>query len=385
MIDGDDEDHDVAVAWSERSGRFLRRYLPYVVGLAAATGILWYGAVPQFRAAGWGNAVTAPDAVGTTAGNGVDLLSQVRASELGLGLDGVRAEVDDAVVTLRGNVPSQSARAHAVAAAGAVGGVTRVVDHLTVSGSGSDSGSGGASAGPSIAVAAEPTVTVSAEPSPTASGPTSPAAARASVTATADGIVLVGTVPTDAIRGRLVKAAEAAFAAGAVTDRMQVGGSADGAAVVLSGTVSRAAATALREAEPGLVTQGVAVEDRLVVAAGVAEQLSAVVKAHPILFDTDRATVRPKSMATLNRVAAVLLATPGARIEVQGHTDDRGDKARNRVLSTRRAQAVADYLVSRGVPARRLVVRGYGSSRPEVPNDTEAHQQLNRRIAFVER
>ncbi|MFZ0159706.1 MAG: hypothetical protein WAL50_11805, partial [Kineosporiaceae bacterium] len=66
MTDRGDEDHEIAGAWSERSGRFLRRYLPYVVGLTAATGILWYGAVPQFRAAGWGNAVSAPDDVGTT-------------------------------------------------------------------------------------------------------------------------------------------------------------------------------------------------------------------------------------------------------------------------------------------------------------------------------
>ncbi len=69
-----------------------------------------------------------------------------------------------------------------------------------------------------------------------------------------------------------------------------------------------------------------------------------------------------------------------ARIEVQGHADDRGDEPSNVQLSQRRADAVRQYLVDHGIAAARVVARGYGTSRPLVPNRTADHRAQNRRV-----
>ena len=71
------------------------------------------------------------------------------------------------------------------------------------------------------------------------------------------------------------------------------------------------------------------------------------------------------------------------RIEVQGHTDNKGAAAYNLKLSDRRAASVKKYLVAHGIPADRLVSHGYGMTRPLVPNDTEQNRALNRRVQFI--
>jgi outer membrane protein OmpA-like peptidoglycan-associated protein len=71
------------------------------------------------------------------------------------------------------------------------------------------------------------------------------------------------------------------------------------------------------------------------------------------------------------------------RIEVQGHTDNKGKPAYNLKLSDRRAASVRKYLVRRGVADARLVSHGYGLTRPIVPNDTEQNRALNRRVQFI--
>jgi outer membrane protein OmpA-like peptidoglycan-associated protein len=86
--------------------------------------------------------------------------------------------------------------------------------------------------------------------------------------------------------------------------------------------------------------------------------------------------------AALSGVVDALREHPGLRLEIRGHTDDRGDPGRNQRLSERRARAVKDYLVSRGIDAGRLEVRGLGSAEPAASNDTEAGRAMNRRITF---
>jgi OOP family OmpA-OmpF porin len=71
------------------------------------------------------------------------------------------------------------------------------------------------------------------------------------------------------------------------------------------------------------------------------------------------------------------------RIEIQGHTDNKGAAAYNLKLSDRRAASVRKYLVAHGVATDRLVSRGYGLTRPIVPNDTEQNRALNRRVQFI--
>ena len=112
-----------------------------------------------------------------------------------------------------------------------------------------------------------------------------------------------------------------------------------------------------------------------------------VVLREAVHFEFDQATVRPDSASILDEVAATLLARPDLiRVQVQGHTDNKGGVAYNLELSQRRAEAVVAALVSRGVAPERLVAVGYGSTRPVGTNDTEEGQAANRRVQFdVER
>jgi outer membrane protein OmpA-like peptidoglycan-associated protein len=96
-------------------------------------------------------------------------------------------------------------------------------------------------------------------------------------------------------------------------------------------------------------------------------------------FDADGSELQPSSFGALDSLAAKLAAYPGTEIEIQGHLDDRsGPNAK--ALSLARAEAVAEYLQSKGVEARRLKPAGYGSSRPAMPNRTANGRAANRRI-----
>jgi outer membrane protein OmpA-like peptidoglycan-associated protein len=102
-----------------------------------------------------------------------------------------------------------------------------------------------------------------------------------------------------------------------------------------------------------------------------------------IEFDYDKATIRPESMPLVQGVAQTMLSSPTLHIEIRGHTDDRGGDDYNQKLSEERAQAVADALASMGVDRSRLSVKGFGESRPLVPNDSEENRRKNRRTEFV--
>ncbi|HEX3853661.1 MAG TPA: OmpA family protein, partial [Polyangiaceae bacterium] len=103
-----------------------------------------------------------------------------------------------------------------------------------------------------------------------------------------------------------------------------------------------------------------------------------------VQFDTGKAVIKKASDALLDEVAEVLKEHPEiTKLEVQGHTDDRGRRANNEVLSQARAKAVMTALVNRGLDAERLTAKGYGQNRPLVPNTTEEGRQKNRRVQFV--
>ena len=77
-----------------------------------------------------------------------------------------------------------------------------------------------------------------------------------------------------------------------------------------------------------------------------------------------------------------MMSKPTIRLEVQGHTDNIGGEEFNQLLSERRAKAVMDALISKGIEERRLRYRGFGYSQPEVSNDTEQGRAQNRRTMF---
>ncbi len=99
-------------------------------------------------------------------------------------------------------------------------------------------------------------------------------------------------------------------------------------------------------------------------------------------FATGKAVLLKSSRAVLDEAVDVMKRFPDLRLEVQGHTDDVGDDAKNMQLSQDRAAAVVAYLVEHGVAADRLVARGYGETAPKVPNDSNANRALNRRVEF---
>ncbi|MEZ4440806.1 MAG: OmpA family protein [Polyangiaceae bacterium] len=102
-----------------------------------------------------------------------------------------------------------------------------------------------------------------------------------------------------------------------------------------------------------------------------------------IHFAFGKATIRPISYKVLDAVVEVMNDNPKIKIEVQGHTDDRGSDAFNKQLSDQRAAAVKQYLVSHGIPESRLQSHGYGEEKPLVPNSSDRNRALNRRVQFV--
>ncbi|OGQ08484.1 MAG: hypothetical protein A3G32_10405 [Deltaproteobacteria bacterium RIFCSPLOWO2_12_FULL_40_28] len=103
-----------------------------------------------------------------------------------------------------------------------------------------------------------------------------------------------------------------------------------------------------------------------------------------IFFDTDKSIIKPISYPVLDDVIDVMQKNPQLQlVEVQGHCDIRGGHEYNMGLSQRRAEAVRDYLVSKGIEASKLVARGYGLTRPIADNTTKEGMSQNRRVEFV--
>ena len=99
-----------------------------------------------------------------------------------------------------------------------------------------------------------------------------------------------------------------------------------------------------------------------------------------VSFDFNKADIKPAFRPSLDKLADVLIKYDRTVVHVVGHTDSIGSDAYNMDLSRRRAQAVGDYLMDRGVPPARVRTEGRGESEPRATNDTEAGRQLNRRV-----
>ena len=102
--------------------------------------------------------------------------------------------------------------------------------------------------------------------------------------------------------------------------------------------------------------------------------------ASEILFDYDQATLKPDAQHTLQKLADALNSLPDMPVEIGGHTDNTGDDAYNQTLSERRARAVHDFLLDKGVNSARLRWHGYGENQPVDNNETDAGRQKNRRV-----
>jgi outer membrane protein OmpA-like peptidoglycan-associated protein len=102
-----------------------------------------------------------------------------------------------------------------------------------------------------------------------------------------------------------------------------------------------------------------------------------------IVFDTAKSTIRPESNKVLEQLLAFLVAHPEVtRVRIEGHTDSRAGDEYNQGLSARRALAVADWLVDRGIDHLRLVAVGFGEKKPIGPNELAEGRAENRRTEF---
>jgi outer membrane protein OmpA-like peptidoglycan-associated protein len=100
-------------------------------------------------------------------------------------------------------------------------------------------------------------------------------------------------------------------------------------------------------------------------------------------FEFAKATLLPSSQDTLNVVFNGLIANPEVEVEISGHTDIIGSEKTNLSLSKRRAEAVKNYLVSKGISPKRITTKGFGFTKPIATNKTDEGRAKNRRIEFL--
>ncbi|WP_088147683.1 OmpA family protein [Achromobacter denitrificans] len=108
-----------------------------------------------------------------------------------------------------------------------------------------------------------------------------------------------------------------------------------------------------------------------------------------VLFDFDKAAIRPAAEPTLRDIASLVKSSSAGVVTIEGHTDSKGSASNNKELSLRRAKAVAQWLASQGVDPARLSTKGLGDTRPVQPNklangaDNPQGRAQNRRVEFV--
>src|SRR5690348_3067348 len=102
-----------------------------------------------------------------------------------------------------------------------------------------------------------------------------------------------------------------------------------------------------------------------------------------LMFDEGKASLQPSAMTAIDRLAQLMTVYPERSVRIEGHTDSAGDDAANQALSERRAVAVRDALIARGIDAARIEAVGYGETRPIADNGTPGGRQKNRRIEIV--
>jgi outer membrane protein OmpA-like peptidoglycan-associated protein len=101
-----------------------------------------------------------------------------------------------------------------------------------------------------------------------------------------------------------------------------------------------------------------------------------------IFFDTDRATIMPRSFSLMNEIGQVLMSRPTMTVRIEGHTDSRGTRVHNMSLSQSRADSVRQFLIGLGIEGSRMESRGYGPDQPIETNKTAAGREKNRRVEF---
>lgn len=318
----------------------------------------------------------------STLGPGIEALLQKSATEAieAAGLNWVTVGADGNVITMRGKAPSQAARSDAMRAVRRIAGVRRIINEMQLS--------------DEIFAPVTPAVVYESR-----------------ITVNPGFVEYSGFVPSDMNRKQLIDRTRKLYEGRRVEDEMVVrDGAPDGwmeamtslqqrfstynsAEGVISGTHLNVIGSVApgREGETKLLASRLpgnfVTEIKLSVNAG---ESAAACQARlddlmqqRINFQAGSAVIDPGSHDLLNRLGKRIGECGGLRIEVAGHTDSAGLAMKNLELSQRRAEAVAAYLVERGLDPDQLVPWGYGESRPIDDNATARGRAANRRIEFI--
>jgi outer membrane protein OmpA-like peptidoglycan-associated protein len=108
-----------------------------------------------------------------------------------------------------------------------------------------------------------------------------------------------------------------------------------------------------------------------------------IVNMSDVLFDTGKYSLKPNTQISLAKVAGILQAYPGLKLQVEGYTDSVGGESYNQKLSENRADAVRDFLLAQGVSHDNITSTGYGESSPVADNNTASGRSQNRRVQLV--
>jgi outer membrane protein OmpA-like peptidoglycan-associated protein len=108
-----------------------------------------------------------------------------------------------------------------------------------------------------------------------------------------------------------------------------------------------------------------------------------IVNMSDVLFDTGKFTLKPLAREKLAKISGIVIAHPGLKLEVEGHTDNVGTDELNQKLSEQRADSVRGYLIQQGLNAAIVTARGFGEAQPVASNDNAAGRAQNRRVEMV--
>ena len=108
-----------------------------------------------------------------------------------------------------------------------------------------------------------------------------------------------------------------------------------------------------------------------------------VLQLRNIQFDYNSSALMASSYAELDKLVKLMQDNPSMHIELSAHTDDLGSEQYNLRLSQQRGESAKKYLIRKGIAAQRILAKGYGKSKPLVPNDSEENRAYNRRVEFT--
>jgi outer membrane protein OmpA-like peptidoglycan-associated protein len=212
---------------------------------------------------------------------------------------------------------------------------------------------------------------------------------RTTLTAALAGVLLLtlagcaatmeGRTPRTTGRDKTKKGAGIGAAAGAVLGAVLGEGEADeilAGAAIGAGIGAGVGAYMDRQEEKLARIPGTSVER-------VADDMLLVHFESDVLFQVDSAVLGPDARSALDQAVAVFHEYPKTAIVSQGHTDSTGSETHNQELSERRADAVANYLVGRGIDGSRITSLGYGEGHPIADNATAEGRSVNRRVDLL--